>query len=269
MRINNKIKGLVMVSIALPTFWVSGQEQNIGINTENPSATLHIKGKGLDGDTKAFEVSNGSDNKTRKILFTALDDGRIGLGVENPQAFLHLNSDGVSPAIELERDYQGVGLTGRSKNMLPINYSNEYNARTSYGYIGDGSIYRRMQLVSYAGDNVLRSESKYRDGDYTEVVNYQAGSEFKMNIRNNNQIHYSEVKNGVLKIAPYDSTSEIDGSNSLIIEGAMVLGDGGYNPSLIPSPVPADGTMIFYQGNASEGSFYVWSRGQWRKLDND
>lgn len=267
MRKQKLIKGLVMLCIALPS--LKGKAQ-VGVNTEEPKATLHIVGKNSNEDTKSFEVSKGVDNKTREILFTVLDDGRIGLGIENPQADLHIQSDGISPAIELERDYGSSGvLNGRSKSMLPINYSNEYNVDRSYGYIGDGSISRKMQVVAYEGNSVLRSESKYGNFDYTEIVNRKEGTNFEMNIRNNHRTYMTEIKNGAWKIGSLGSNEVVEEGNSLSIEGAMVLGDGGYHPEQIPTPAPSEGTMIFYQGSNEEGAFYVWSRGRWRQLDNN
>ncbi|WP_143883606.1 hypothetical protein [Chryseobacterium binzhouense] len=57
----------------------------VGINENNPSATLDIKSKGNTSATKALEINNSD----AKELVTVLDNGNVGINVPTPTAKLH------------------------------------------------------------------------------------------------------------------------------------------------------------------------------------
>ncbi|GAB0155291.1 hypothetical protein CHRYSEOSP005_05520 [Chryseobacterium sp. Alg-005] len=68
--------------------FMSGHAQ-VGINQNNPSATLDILSKGNTSATKAFEVNNSSGTE----IFTILDNGNTGINVPAPTAKLHTNGN--------------------------------------------------------------------------------------------------------------------------------------------------------------------------------
>jgi len=59
----------------------------VGINQNNPSATLDIVSKGNTSATKALEINNSSGTE----MVTVLDNGNVGINVPNPAAKLHTN----------------------------------------------------------------------------------------------------------------------------------------------------------------------------------
>lgn len=79
--------GVLSLSVAY------AQQQNdgkVGINTENPSATLNVKSKtGNIGTTKNLELENGAATK----LVTVLDNGKVGIGVQAPGETLDINGN--------------------------------------------------------------------------------------------------------------------------------------------------------------------------------
>jgi len=69
---------------------LSGQTQRMGVNTNNPTATLDVQTTGNSGQTSAFSVSNANQD----TLLLLRDNGRLGIGTTQPQAPLDVQTSG-------------------------------------------------------------------------------------------------------------------------------------------------------------------------------
>lgn len=68
---------------------ITQNEGDIGINTNTPTAKLHVRGSGNTSGQTALRVTNLSNND----ILTALGNQRVGINVNTPQSTLHVNGD--------------------------------------------------------------------------------------------------------------------------------------------------------------------------------
>lgn len=80
-------KSLTLVGI-LSIGYTYAQEERIGINIENPSATLSVKTRVDSKSPKSLELENEAGTK----LLTVLNNGNVGIGKEDPTSILYVQS---------------------------------------------------------------------------------------------------------------------------------------------------------------------------------
>jgi hypothetical protein len=83
----------------------------VGINTPNPSASLDIVSKGMDGTTKALEINNSA--ATPKEMVTVLDNNNVGIGVANPLYNLEVG-DFVNNGAYISLSQSGTSTNGQT-----------------------------------------------------------------------------------------------------------------------------------------------------------
>ena len=76
----------------------------VGINADNPSASLDILSKGNTSATKALEV-----NSSTAEIVTVLDNGNVGINVTNPATKLHIVSSTAGSGLRLADGSQAAG----------------------------------------------------------------------------------------------------------------------------------------------------------------
>ncbi|RMZ60743.1 hypothetical protein D1632_01830 [Chryseobacterium nematophagum] len=77
----------------------------VGINSENPSATLDIVSKGNTNSTKALEINNSSNTE----IVTILDNGNMGIGINTPTTKVHIVGDGINSPLQVENTLPVIG----------------------------------------------------------------------------------------------------------------------------------------------------------------
>ena len=133
----------------LSSLMLSGQSKNVGINTENPSATLEILSKTNISTTKSLAVSNSSGTE----MLTLLNNGNLGINVVLPISQIDVNSG------------------GNSKSVLKINTMSSSNLRQSsainYNNFARLVMDNAGHIISQYDFKTINSNAATFDGQYT------------------------------------------------------------------------------------------------------
>lgn len=111
------------------------QEERVGINTENPSATLSVKTKTDASSPKNLELENQAGTK----LVTVLNNGRVGINTDAPKDLLHINAGTRYGAVRVEGGTAFGGAFNIVNNTKADNTTDTvpmwtlYNMTGSYG----------------------------------------------------------------------------------------------------------------------------------------
>ncbi|TZF93772.1 hypothetical protein FW781_18985 [Chryseobacterium panacisoli] len=143
-------KKLILSITLLLTGFVYSQ---VGINTNNPSATLDLVSKGNTSSTKAMEINNAA----AKEMVTILNNGNVGIGQSLPTASLHVKNL-VSPAFRLEDGTQGAGKV----------LTSDTNGNSSW-------VYPALKAISGNLPTSLVSFSSYGTGNPPNISMYTGG----------------------------------------------------------------------------------------------
>ncbi|MFP3598626.1 hypothetical protein [Chryseobacterium sp. SIMBA_029] len=123
------MKKTLFLPFALVSFFLSAQQNKVGINTETPSAMLDVVSKDNTNATKALEVNNSSGTELMKVM----NDGSVGIniGTSAPAVLLNVNAAGTlnirhenlpalsSPAYTRPFNTLGLDGTGSSSAIAP------------------------------------------------------------------------------------------------------------------------------------------------------
>ncbi len=117
------MKSSLLLLFILFCFFAKGQ---VGIGTDNPSATLDVVSNGISGTQKALEINNTEGEE----VFTVMNTGHIGIGVPNPTKNLEVQgeislSNSNSPMIELKNTSHSKSYyIGSNEGKFFINENN-------------------------------------------------------------------------------------------------------------------------------------------------
>lgn len=109
------MKKTMTMAMILSGMIAFAQNGNVGINIENPNATLSVKAKTNNG-SKVLELQNSQSAK----LVNVLDNGNVGIGVENPTKKLEVVGDikasslagtGIRPVVADSNGVLSIGNT--------------------------------------------------------------------------------------------------------------------------------------------------------------
>ncbi|CAA7196529.1 hypothetical protein [Chryseobacterium potabilaquae] len=118
----------------------------VGINSENPSATLDIVSKGNTNSTKALEINNSSNSE----IVTILDNGNMGIGINAPTTKVHIVGDGINSPLQVENTLPVIGPysalaindnTGQVGKFTPGSTPVFYFRSTYNGYVDSDYCY--------------------------------------------------------------------------------------------------------------------------------
>lgn len=128
---------------------VAGQSKNVGINVDNPDATLEILSKTNTAITKSLAISNSSSVE----MLTLLSNGNMGINVISPLAQLDINSG------------------TNTKSVLKLNTLSSSNLRQSstinYNSFARLVIDNSGQITSQFDFKTINSNAATFDGEYT------------------------------------------------------------------------------------------------------
>lgn len=144
------MRKLMILAGMLSIGFAYAQEGRVGINTEEPSATLNVKTKADATSPKNLEL----ENEKGKKLVAVLNNGTVGIGTDNPGYALELVASGDSPNERIEdysygsiglRRYRNAGAMGldfararrTEENPLPVQKGDGLGGFYVYGYLGD------------------------------------------------------------------------------------------------------------------------------------
>lgn len=133
----------------LSSLILSGQSKNVGINMENPSATLEILSKTNTSATKSLVVSNSSGTE----MLTLLSDGNLGINVISPISQLDINTG------------------SNNKSVLKLNTMSSSNLRQStainYNNFARLVMDNAGHITSQFDFKTINSNAATFDGEYT------------------------------------------------------------------------------------------------------
>lgn len=136
------MKKIITTAVLLSGVMAYAQEGRVGINTEQPNATLEVKSKtGTTNATKNLQLTNANG----KNLVTVLDNGYVGINNTNPTAPLVIEG-------ESNEDNSIILKSSKKKddNALISILRFQDSAGDPYGYVGEGSpIYKQFYLGAY------------------------------------------------------------------------------------------------------------------------
>jgi hypothetical protein len=115
-----------------------GSSYNVGINTQSPTAKLHIVGQGTTNSTTALLVQNANTSGSMVVL----DNGNVGIGASTPISLLQIGSgsgflgDVTTPAVTFNNINNGIYL---DSNRISFKAGGGFSfAADSNGIIGNG-----------------------------------------------------------------------------------------------------------------------------------
>lgn len=160
------MKRIIIISYLILFITSTVYSQNVGINIENPSATLHI----VTDDNQSNSLAMKADANTSNNLLSLTNTGKLGLGVSTPKS-----------RIDLRRPYGnnniiGIGYTDQQANIAKegaIRYvpSNE-QLQLSNGkeWLVLKSALPRSCVIALNNDHVISFPSD--DNTFVDVTNW-------------------------------------------------------------------------------------------------
>ncbi|PXW12926.1 MULTISPECIES: hypothetical protein [Chryseobacterium] len=221
----------------------------VGINADNPSASLDILSKGNTSATKALEV-----NSSTAEIVTVLDNGNVGINVTNPATKLHIVSSTAGSGLRLADGSQAAGNVlisdsdGNARWVAsPIDWNTNGNTGTTATSAALGT---DISTGNYLGTNdgqnlvfatkknvkaILDANGTLRGGNSTEFAgNYAAFSWGTNNSIDSSSSNVAIGRNNSVTAINGESPSVAIGSRNTVTRGAKVIGNsnsatGAYN----------------------------------------
>lgn len=220
------MKKIITTAVLLSGVMAYAQEGRVGINTEQPNATLEVKSKtGTTNATKNLQLTNANG----KNLVTVLDNGYVGINNSTPGSPLTIEGEanGVS-AIAL------VNSKKKDDNALMSMIRFLDSDRMPYGYVGEGSpIYKQFYLGAY--DDYATGVISHKL-DMSRVVNMRLSQSLQNNVFNLSMTDtsISSDPNKQVKSIYADENMNLRISNiiagapiveKLVVDGAVKIGN--------------------------------------------
>lgn len=108
------MKKKIILFAGLCSVLISAQQGKVGINTENPSATLDIVSKANTSATKALRIGNSSSTE----MVTVRDNGQVGINQASPAADALLELNSTNKSLLLTRVNNATDVANPVNGML-------------------------------------------------------------------------------------------------------------------------------------------------------
>lgn len=189
----------------------------VGINTQNPTATFEIVSTDNTSSTKSLKISNS----TLAEMFTVQNDGNIGvnspLSASNTAQF-NVNSGAVTKSVLKLNNISNT----KDRTVTSINY-NQYSPLV---IDNNGNVFQQYDIrttsnaaVTFDGAyNAIASVTKLIDLNGGSIVQFQVSTDFVMG---NNSVLYADItwsRNGGFRVAAFGNEANT-GTNALTIVG--------------------------------------------------
>lgn len=255
--------------------YANAQEERVGINTENPSATLNVKTQTDAKSPKNLELENQAGTK----LMTVLNDGKVGINNSDPEALVDIIGIGDNYPLNGVRLRTFRNLTGagdivitkaRGTKDAPLSVKKvdlvggfSFTGYNGTIYNGIGGIYG--QVTDIASNGTLKGSLLFNVFPDPKGVNPVGNPEMILHHTGNLGVGLGSRSANTTDLEPNDPKEKLH------IGGAIKLSTE-YSTSTISdgakTPVPNGGAGTIIHQN---GHFFGWvsDTNGWKQLDNE
>ncbi|SHG08378.1 hypothetical protein [Dysgonomonas macrotermitis] len=156
------MKKKILLLMGVFTFGILNAQ--VGINTQNPQATLAIVSEGNTSTSQALAVENVSGTE----ILSLRDHGHMGLGVNNPMVRLDLR-DGVNNSI------MGIGNSSQTATAAKAG-ALKYDSGPQALYLSDGTNWNKLSanvIRTYVVADIINISQSFATNTSTTVMNWR------------------------------------------------------------------------------------------------